>query len=83
MDENPKRPQKDRLAFLRNVSGGQLRQASRIARFGPEAAKEMQCEDFFNKFDLLLPTHSASHHEMRQVMDRMIAGRPNLPQDGR
>jgi hypothetical protein len=39
------------------------------------------CEDFFSKMDTLLPTHEFSRREAFQLLARLCAGRPNLPQD--
>ncbi|MBU9200462.1 hypothetical protein KTD31_03715 [Burkholderia multivorans] len=83
MAAKPRRSQQDLLSFLRSVPASEPRQVAQFRRQGPGAAKELQCEDFFSKLDLLLPTHTASQQEMRKLMDRMMAGRQNPPQEGR
>ncbi|KVP97038.1 hypothetical protein WJ97_14560 [Burkholderia ubonensis] len=83
MDEKPKRmSHQELIAFIKSLPPDKLQQiatrASQVQRGGLEA----RCEDFFDKMDLLLPCHDASRREAHQLLTRLRAGRPNLPQEG-
>lgn len=89
MDENRKRitPQ-EFLAYLRSLPPDKLREfATRVLQVnvnqarsaGDKASKVARCEEFFDTLDLLLPSHESSRQEANQLLERLCAGKPNLP----
>jgi hypothetical protein len=86
MTDKPKRvsltPQ-NLIEFIKSLPAGKLQDIAARARDVHRAGREAVCEDFFQKMDLLLPTHDGSRRETHLLLSRLRAGRPNLPMEGR
>ncbi len=85
MNDKPKRasltPQ-NLIQFIKTLPAGQFRDMAARAHDVKRAAREATCEDFYQKMDLLLPTHEGSRREAAHVLTRLRAGSPNLPMEG-
>jgi hypothetical protein len=83
MNEKPKRLTPENLmAFIKSLPPGKLQDIAARARAVQRGTQETQCEDFYQKMDLLLPVHDGARREAQQLMTRLRAGRPNLPMEG-
>lgn len=82
-DKPPKRlSHQELMAFIKNLPPEKLQQIAARASAVHLGGQEARCEDFFNKMDVLLPSHDASRREAHQLLTRLRDGRPNLPQEG-